>query len=117
MIPDVQTSNDIKKYYAIGEVAQLLGVSTSLIRFWEKKFPSLQPHKNKQGTRRYTQANIVQLRKIHLLVKKQGYTLQGAKEAIRRDGSKLQSNVEIIRALKQLKEFLILLKKDITSTQ
>jgi DNA-binding transcriptional MerR regulator len=116
MIASTQTSNNIKKYYAIGEVAQLLDVSTSMIRFWEKKFPSLRPHKNKQGMRRYTQADIAQLRNIHQLVKKQGYTLQGAKEAIKHSSS-LQSTTEVVHTLKTLREFLVHLKENMTSTQ
>jgi DNA-binding transcriptional MerR regulator len=112
MISSIQTSNNIKKYYAIGEVAQLLGVSTSLIRFWEKKFPSLQPQKDKQGTRRYTQANIAQLQNIYQLVKGQGYTLQGAKEAIKHNGSKHHRHTELVHTLKNLREFLMHLKEN-----
>jgi len=119
MVANVQTSNGVKKYYTIGEVAQLLSMSTSLIRFWEKKFPSLRPHKNKQGTRRYTQADIVQLSKIYQLVKKQGYTLQGAKEVIKHSSKKppVQSNAEMIHTLKNLREFLMHLKEIVTGTQ
>ena len=117
MIDSVVSANDSRKYYSIGEVAKLLNVSTSLIRFWEKNFSSLQPRKNEQGARRYTRADIAQLSKIHQLVKKQGYTLKGAKEAIKRDSNKLKSNTEIIHALKLLKEFLVSLRENMTSTK
>jgi MerR family regulatory protein len=36
MVSNVQASGGVKKYYTIGEVAQLFNTSTSLIRFWEK---------------------------------------------------------------------------------
>ena len=110
---DAQKNNNTKKYHTIGEVAQLLNVATSLVRFWEKKFPSLQPPKNEHGIRSYTQANIAQLHRIYQLVKKQGYTLHGAKEAIKRDSKKLRSTTEIVHTLKNLREFLVHLKKDI----
>jgi len=32
-----------KVYYAIGEVAELFNVNTSLVRFWEKEFDVLKP--------------------------------------------------------------------------
>ena len=32
-----------KKYYTIGEVADMLDVKPSLIRFWETEFPQLSP--------------------------------------------------------------------------
>ena len=119
MVSNVQASGGVKKYYTIGEVAQLFNTSTSLIRFWEKKFPSLQPHKNQQGLRRYTQADIAQLSKIYQLVKKQRYTLQGAKEAISHSSKKLpmRDNTEIIHTLKNLRKFLVHLKENMTHTQ
>lgn len=115
MISNEDSFDNSKKYYAIGEVAQLLCVATSLIRFWEKKFPSLQPHKNKQGARRYTQADIAQLRKIYQLVKEKGYTLHGASEAIKHNRSKLLSNAEILDTLKRLRAFLVSTKEKFDS--
>ena len=43
-----------KKYYNIGEVAKKINVKTSLIRFWENEFETLNPKKNKKGLRKYT---------------------------------------------------------------
>jgi DNA-binding transcriptional MerR regulator len=84
-----------------------------------KKFPSLQPHKNQQGIRRYTQADLAQLSKIYQLVKKQRYTLQGAKEAISHSSKKLpmRDNTEIIHTLKNLRKFLVHVKENMTHTQ
>lgn len=111
MTPGISKFNNIKKYYAIGEVAQLLNVPPSMIRFWEKEFPSLQPHRNKQGTRRYTQVDIEQIKKIYQLVKEQGYTLEGARSVIQQNRSKPQGSADVIKTLKNLREFLILLKE------
>ena len=36
-----------KLYYSIGEVAKILNVNVSLVRFWEKEFDILQPKKTK----------------------------------------------------------------------
>ena len=110
------TDHSIKKYYAIGEVAKLLNVSTSLIRFWEKTFPSLRPQKNKQGARRYTQSDIQQLTYIHQLVKKQGYTLQGAKEAIKYQRDLSSNHTKLIHTLNNLRTFLVHLKENILDT-
>ncbi len=43
-----------KLYYSIGEVAEMFNVNTSLIRFWEKEFEIIKPHKNKKGNRLFT---------------------------------------------------------------
>ena len=47
-----------KLYYSIGEVADMLDVNTSLMRFWEKEFSTIKPKKNKKGNRLYTVKEI-----------------------------------------------------------
>jgi DNA-binding transcriptional MerR regulator len=73
-----------KLYFSIGEVAEMFDVNSSLIRFWEKEFPQLQPRKNNRGNRVYSKKDIELFRKIHHLVKDKGYTLDGAKNALRK---------------------------------
>lgn len=72
-----------KLYYTIGEVSVLFNVNTSLIRFWEKEFDIIQPKKNKKGNRLFTPKDIINFNKIYNLVKEQGFTLEGAKNALK----------------------------------
>jgi len=72
-----------KLYYTIGEVADMFNVNTSLIRFWEKEFTIIQPKKNKKGNRLFTPKDILNFNKIYHLVKEQGFTLEGAKNALK----------------------------------
>lgn len=94
-----------KLYYSIGEVAQMLSVTTSLIRFWETEFPHLRPRKNSKGDRRYTQKEIDALRQVYHLVKEKGYTLQGAKDFL--SGNKDKKAAETIDALQNIRKFLL----------
>ena len=50
---------DLKVYYSIGEVAGMFGVNASLIRFWEKEFDIIKPHKNKKGNRQFTKTTWI----------------------------------------------------------
>jgi DNA-binding transcriptional MerR regulator len=102
-----------KLYYTIGEVADMFRVNTSLIRFWEKEFDVLQPKKNKKGNRLFTRQDVDNLRVIYHLVKERGYTLQGAKAKLRDNRDDVNSNVEIIKTLEELKMFLLELKKSL----
>lgn len=72
-----------KLYYTIGEVAKLFDVNTSLLRFWEKDFPNLAPKKTKNGKRLYTPKEIMNIDEVYVLVKKKGFTLDGAKKAMK----------------------------------
>lgn len=89
-----------KIYFTIGEVAEMFDVNTSLVRFWEKEFPQLQPRKNARGNRIYTKKDLELFRKIHHLVKERGYTLEGAKQAFKQSGSAHQKTMVIERLMR-----------------
>ena len=72
-----------KYYYSIGEVAKMFGVNTSMIRYWENEFDVLRPRKNKKGNRLFTQRDVRYVHVIYHLTKVKGYTLAGAKQALK----------------------------------
>lgn len=96
-----------KKYYSIGEVADMFNVATSLIRYWEGEFDIIRPKKDKKGNRRFTKEDITQIRLIYHLVKEKGYTLQGAQDIIKRDRHQLADKAQMVSRLKEIKTFLI----------
>jgi len=103
-----------KVYYSIGEVADLFEVNASLIRFWEKEFDILKPHKNKKGNRLFTQKDLTNLNIIYDLVKERGYTLNGAKEMLRTEKiDETTKKIEVINSLEKVKSFLLDLKKEL----
>ncbi len=109
-----------KLYYTIGEVADMFDVNPSLIRFWEKEFGFIQPKKNKKGNRIFTPKDIVNFNKIYQLVKTNGYTLEGAKRALKTGKSTIDipketsiviaENDELIARLEAIKQRLLSLK-------
>ena len=99
-----------KLYYPIGEVAQMLNVNPSLLRYWETEFPSIRPHKNKKGTRYYTESDIALLRHIYHLTRDCGYTLEGARERLRQDNN-LDDTVQLVKTLTETRQFLASLKE------
>ena len=100
-----------KLYYSIGEVSELFDVSPSLIRYWESEFSQLKPQKNAKGERRYTRQNIEQLQQIYHLVKKKGYTLDGAKKELKENKHRSQQVIKIEKTLLGLRQQLVLLQK------
>ncbi len=102
-----------KRYYTIGEAAEMFAVSTSLIRFWENEFDFLRPHKNSKGDRRFTPENIEQLQLIYHLVKERGFTLQGAKQEIERDQQRIREKIDVLRKLRAMRAFLNQLRQEL----
>ena len=106
-------NKDLKLYYSIGEVAQMFNVSETLLRFWEKEFPTIKPQKAGRGIRQYTKADIEQVKLVYHLVKERGMTLQGARDTIRRDKSKtVNRNIEVIEKLKDIRAELQAIGRD-----
>ena len=70
-----------KKYYKISEVAELLQIPASTLRFWEKQFTVIHPKRNDKGSRFYTPADIEKIRMVHYLVKEKGYKLARCQSA------------------------------------
>lgn len=104
-------------YYPIGKVAEMFQVSTSLIRFWEKEFPVLRPRKNKKGNRLFTERDVRYLHMIYHLVKNKGYTLQGAREALKTDFDQIEEKVVLLGTLSKMRKFLIDLDDQLAEKQ
>jgi len=102
-----------KKYYTIGEVADELGVATSLIRFWEGEFDNIKPKKNRKGNRQFTKEDLQNVKLIYHLVKEKGYTLQGARDYIASGGSGNSDKMEAIEKLKSLRKFLVEIRQQL----
>ena len=96
-----------KLYYSIGEVAELLGESTSLVRFWTDSFSNfVRPERNAKGDRKYTPKDIENLRIIHHLVKDKKMTLEGAAARMKGNKEGLDNRAEVVQRLKGIKEML-----------
>ena len=97
-----------KLYYSIGEVAEMLDVSNSLIRYWESEFPKLKPKKNRKGDRRYTPKDIHLLIDIYTLVKERGFTLEGARKELA--AAKKRGNTDSAAVKDRLEQVLVRLQ-------
>ncbi len=108
-----QEKQSLKVYYSIGEVADMFHVNTSLIRFWEKEFDIIKPHKNKKGNRQFTKADIDNFHLIFHLVKEKGMTLKGAQQKLCEEKSETEANFEIVKRLQHVREELLQIKAEL----
>lgn len=95
-----------KLYYSIGEVSERVGHEPHVLRYWEQEFEVLNPRKNRAGRRVYTQEDIETVERIRRLLKDEKYTIEGARQAIKRDSSR----AAIAEDLKALRSFLVTLR-------
>jgi DNA-binding transcriptional MerR regulator len=102
-----------KLFYAIGEVAEMLDVPVSTVRFWENEFDILKPRKNKKGNRLFMPDDIKNLKIIHHLLKEKGMTLAGAKKQLSAKWEETDYKYEISQSLKNIKGILLEIRDNI----
>lgn len=110
-MPVLQTLT--KRYYSIGEVAEMFEVNTSLIRFWEKEFPQIQPKKNRKGNRMFTPQDIENLQVIYHLLKERGYTIEGARKKLKDNKQETLRESELVRKLQYVRAELEKIKNQL----
>jgi DNA-binding transcriptional MerR regulator len=71
-----------KLYYKIGEIGEITGVPSHVLRFWEKQFPQLAPNKTRSGHRLYKKRDIQIILHIKDLLYNKRYTIKGARESL-----------------------------------
>ena len=99
-----------KLYYNIGEISNAFGVKPSLIRFWEKEFNIINPKKSNKGTRKFSIKDVEKINLIYSLVKKKGYTLEGAKKQILNGEN---GNLDVLKRLQKIRFELLRMKEEL----
>ena len=103
-----------KLYYTISETAEILGESTSLVRFWSNSFPKyIKPDRNAKGNRLFTAEDIDTLKQIHYLVKTKGMTLEGAAGQLSAARSSVDKRVRALDSLKEIRAQLVEVRKSL----
>ena len=68
-----------KRYFTIGEAAELCGVKPHVLRYWEQEFSQLRPMKRRGNRRYYQHHEVLMIRRIRDLLYDQGFTISGAR--------------------------------------
>jgi DNA-binding transcriptional MerR regulator len=69
-----------KLYFRIGEVAELAGVPSYVLRFWESEFSSIHPKTTDSGQRLYRKSDVELILTIKHLLHEKRFTIEGAKQ-------------------------------------
>ncbi len=75
-----------KPYFKIGEVADIVGVKASVLRYWETEFRSIKPEKTRTNQRVYTRKGVERILRIRELLYDHGFTIAGARKKLREPG-------------------------------
>lgn len=98
-----------KRYYPISAVSEMFKVNNSLIRFWTNEFNMIKPKINGKGDRLFRPEDIKNLHIIYKLLREKKYTIEGAKDYLKR-AKYAEERFAMAESMKKLKSFLVELK-------
>jgi len=81
-----------KIFYKIGEVADVVGVRTSVLRFWESEFSFLKPVKSSSGQRLYSKNEVDLVLQVKHLLYDEKFTIEGVKKRITAKGKLIKAD-------------------------
>ena len=106
-------------FFTISRTAEIIGVQPHVLRFWEKKFSSINPKKNLSGRRFYSSNDIETLLMIKKLLYDEGFTIKGAISVIDNSNQKNKDNfdnainVNLMKSINLIQQGLDIIKKNI----
>lgn len=74
-----------KRYFKIGEVSRIVGVDTHVLRYWESEFKMIRPQRTPSRQRLYRRDDIDNLLKVRELLHERGFTIAGARQALKEE--------------------------------
>ena len=108
-----------KLYFKIGEVKEITGVETHVLRYWESEFKIIRPQRASSRQRLYRRADVENILTIKKLLYEDGYTVPGARKLLtektetKKKSRKPPEALSSTRALSMLTE----LKSDLKQLQ
>ena len=93
------------------EVAEMLGVSESMLRFWEKEIPMIKPKTTGNNIRQYTEQDIENIKVVYNLVKVRGFKLAAARKMLKEQKNAVSSDTKVLETLIKLRDQLQEMKK------
>ena len=107
--------SDKKRYFRIGEVASLVGVSITRIRYWEKNLPFLKPKRTRGGHRLYTYEQVQKFKEVKRLVEELHVPLKRINLMLGGKDKQRKNLIELYDKLGEIEEFFKNLKDIIKS--
>ena len=109
----LNTDKPVKLYYSIKEVAEMIGVNESTLRYWEKEFTFIKPKVTANKVRQYTEKDIEQIKVIYSLIKVKGFKIAAARKYLQQNRSGADKSSEVLDTLISVRDQLKDLKKQL----
>ena len=96
-----------KRFFKIGEVSEIVGVPTHVLRYWEREFSLLRPRRAPSRQRVYRRKDVEMLLQIKKLLHKEKYTIAGARKKLHPHSSHSSPH----QTVEEIKQELVALRR------
>ena len=90
--------------FSIGEVEELTGIKSHILRYWEEVIPSLAPKKDIGGRRSYSSRDLQIIFRLKYLIQEKKFTIEGARNQLIEDAGNLAEQNDSSELLLQINE-------------
>ena len=101
--------------YSIGQVEEITGVKSHVLRYWEEVIPGFAPQKDFGGRRVYSQKEIDMINRLNFLINEKKFTIEGARDQIIAESQIVSDNFDLIQHINEMRqepsEALLTIKK------
>lgn len=95
-----------KRYYRIREVAEMLELPDSTLRFWQTKFTIIKAYRDPNGLCYYSPRDVENFRMIKYLIKERGLKIEAAQAEIRNNPKGVEKRTDAIERLYSIRDRL-----------
>ena len=111
------SEKNLKVYYTIKDVAEIVGVTEPTLRFWETEFPHIKPKTTANKVRQYTMKEIDDIKVIYNLIRVRGFKIAAARTILTKNRKGVDTNAEVLERLMSIRTELQALKKQLDYMQ
>ena len=92
--------------YSIGQVEELTGIKSHVLRYWEEVIPGFAPQKDFGGRRVYSQKEVDMINRLNYLINEKKFTIEGAQDQIIAESQIVSENFDIMQDIHELRQEL-----------
>lgn len=92
--------------YSIGQVEELTGIKSHVLRYWEEVIPGFAPQKDFGGRRVYSQKEVDMINRLNFLINDKKFTIEGARDQIIAESQIVSENFDIMQDIHELRQEL-----------
>lgn len=92
--------------YSIGQVEEITGVKSHVLRYWEEVIPGFAPQKDFGGRRVYSQKEVDMIIRLNFLINEKKFTIEGARNQIIAESQIISENFDLMQNIQELRQNL-----------